>query len=657
VALAFSCVLCPSFARGTTAPLKVTTSSLPAAYVDAAYSTELSASGGSGKGYTWSIESGEVSFAFYHFSLSRSGEISGTPPATGAAVFTVRVKDSNGDSATASYHLPVGYPTPTGPLSRVRSFEYVIAETTGNPSIDSEIANSRADLVILGACLNEPALNRSAAGPSGAKLIFSYLETTAASSCLEPSLFDGARFPSWFGKPNPQFPGLYSVQFWNPAWEPYVFAVIDQAIADGFDGIFLDSLGTGDWSAGNIYGDPIYPDALQGLEKLFSDIMAHIREKRAGKRFFVMANDPQDIALANLPLLKQLDVVFIEVAYYGQSPTNGTVSSYLGDGTANWISTTLYPLYESLGVPILGNDYPHPLSDASADMLSFDLYSSLGWVPSVTTPLQTDLIFSTGPFMFMAQADNPRVTGYPDFVNFLSGAGSTNATLIGGNMGDFFLGGPGRNTIQGGAGDDMIYAHPANAGDKGKLIVDLSSSIVGHATTPVASIELNEKEIVAPTPITAATGSTTQRFAVELSSIPSTSSLVVTVTNTSYSGQKDYSNVEIDSISYNGVSINLGTGQYPDGGGPPWPYTNNGTVTFPGWAFAAPAPFQTNTSDVIDGGGGVNTVVYRAPYSNYTVTQQADGTWLVTSKSTAEGPDTLSNVTVLQFSDRKITLP
>src|SRR3974390_1213760 len=46
-----------------------------------------------------------------------------------------------------------------------------------------------------------------------------------------------------------------------------------------------------------------------------------------------------------------------------------------------------------------------------------------------------------------------------------------------------------------------------------------------------------------------------------------------------------------------------------------------------------------NTSDVIDGGGGTNTVVYRGPSSNYTVAKQGDGSYLVTSASTAEGPE------------------
>jgi uncharacterized protein (TIGR03437 family) len=63
--------------------------------------------------------------------------------------------------------------------------------------------------------------------------------------------------------------------------------------------------------------------------------------------------------------------------------------------------------------------------------------------------------------------------------------------------------------------------------------------------------------------------------------------------------------------------------------------------------------FQT-TATVINGGGGVNTVAYRGPYNNYLVQKQSDGSIRVMSQSTAEGPDTLTNVQILQFSDQSI---
>jgi hypothetical protein len=63
-----------------------------------------------------------------------------------------------------------------------------------------------------------------------------------------------------------------------------------------------------------------------------------------------------------------------------------------------------------------------------------------------------------------------------------------------------------------------------------------------------------------------------------------------------------------------------------------------------------------DTSDNIDGGAGVNTVIYRGSYDNYTIARQADGSFVVTSATTAEGPDTLRSIQKLVFADKQIAL-
>ena len=68
------------------------------------------------------------------------------------------------------------------------------------------------------------------------------------------------------------------------------------------------------------------------------------------------------------------------------------------------------------------------------------------------------------------------------------------------------------------------------------------------------------------------------------------------------------------------------------------------------------SPYPAKTSDTIDGGGGTNTVIYRAASNNYTLTKQSNGSWLVTSAATAEGPDTLTNIQKVTFSDKTVSL-
>jgi hypothetical protein len=93
--------------------LAITPTSLPAGTVGTPYSQTLTATGGSGGPYTFSVASG-TALSAVGFSLSSGGAISGTPsgPETGAA-FTVQVVDSQGNTATQNYTLTVNASTST----------------------------------------------------------------------------------------------------------------------------------------------------------------------------------------------------------------------------------------------------------------------------------------------------------------------------------------------------------------------------------------------------------------------------------------------------------------------------------------------------------------------------------------------------------------
>jgi endo-alpha-1,4-polygalactosaminidase (GH114 family) len=520
------------------------------------------------------------------------------------------------------------------------------------------VSESRADLIILGGGSYDAPLDRARADPTGSKLIFGYQDISEAAAYMFPDLFAGSALPDWFGQQNPGYPGLYTVQYWNPAWKSAIFANIDKIVANGYDGVYLDSLdGDNDWSSGNPEGNPVYPDATSAMAAFLSELRTHIKSAYPGKTFYLIGNDPTGIALHFPAALRNLDAIFNEWVYYGQKSTNGVVSEYKGTSSATYIESRLEPLYLSAGVPVFGNDYPAPLNDPSAAFSSFEFYTSLGWVPSVTTPLQSLRILSTGPFMFMATPSNTTVTGYPDFVNYISGGQTAAATLIGGDQGDYFIGGPGENTIRAGAGNDTIYAHPKDAAYKNKIVVHLSSTIT-NGTTPSVSILINGQVVVQPTPITVAYDAGTQEFMIDASPFLPISSLSLKVIGTNYIDQDHYSNIEINDIIYDGKPLDLTAGVYTNGGSSAgYTYSNSGTVSFPRSSFTSTSIFLTDTSDDIDGGGGFNTVIYRGPYSNYSIAQQTDDSWIVKSGTTAEGPDKLTNIQKLIFSDKQIDLP
>ena len=85
------------------APVVITTVSLPGGTVGTGYNTSLAATGGTG-GVTWTLDSGALPAGL---TLGSGGGITGTPTTVGASSFTVRATDSIGAFATRSLSITV----------------------------------------------------------------------------------------------------------------------------------------------------------------------------------------------------------------------------------------------------------------------------------------------------------------------------------------------------------------------------------------------------------------------------------------------------------------------------------------------------------------------------------------------------------------------
>lgn len=52
--------------------------------------------------------------------------------------------------------------------------------------------------------------------------------------------------PSWLGPENPEWPGNYTVEYWDPEWQGIIYgspdAYLDRILAAGFDGVYLDKV-------------------------------------------------------------------------------------------------------------------------------------------------------------------------------------------------------------------------------------------------------------------------------------------------------------------------------------------------------------------------------------------------------------------------------
>jgi hypothetical protein len=87
--------------------LTITSLSLSSGVAGNPYTSTLTATGGSGTGYTWAVTSGATSLSAVGLSLSSGGVISGATPVSGTATFTVQVTDSANNTATANLTVTI----------------------------------------------------------------------------------------------------------------------------------------------------------------------------------------------------------------------------------------------------------------------------------------------------------------------------------------------------------------------------------------------------------------------------------------------------------------------------------------------------------------------------------------------------------------------
>ncbi len=91
----------------STAPLTITTTSLPAGHLNRSYSATIQATGGVSP-YSWTITSGTLPRGLtLAASTSTTDTISGTPTVTGTFTFTVQVSDSTAQTASRSFSIRI----------------------------------------------------------------------------------------------------------------------------------------------------------------------------------------------------------------------------------------------------------------------------------------------------------------------------------------------------------------------------------------------------------------------------------------------------------------------------------------------------------------------------------------------------------------------
>jgi uncharacterized protein (TIGR01370 family) len=351
-------------------------------------------------------------------------------------------------------------------LPPINSYAYVIAPLEWTPrgvkGLIDDLAKTPFDMVIFGNIFNlAPNIIHSAEQPLADKIIIGYLDI-AASTALVTNKYVGAKtldqIPSYFGKPQSGFikpnpvQNLYTVKYWVPEWFDIIKKQIDDQIAAGYDGLFLDEV-TGDshWYSTNRAGNEYYPNATYEMANLIRKIHSYISSKNLSKPFYLIGNNTDRIFGQHPDLVKLFDQSMRESIHYNQSAQNGAVS--VADPNSTNVFNYIKRTYGEQN--ILVNDYP-PLSSVDTIVPILKKYNIEGWVPSLQKAFQDTNLLLTGPFIIQANNVEPVVSGANFATNYLLSGEYGGSTLNGGDTTNYYVL-TNQSTVNGGNSQDTIY--------------------------------------------------------------------------------------------------------------------------------------------------------------------------------------------------------
>lgn len=155
--------------------------------------------------------------------------------------------------------------------------------------------------------------------------------------------------PYWLGAANDSWGGNYKVKFWTPEWKNMVWgsptAYLDQLLAAGYDGVFLDVVdGYEYWETRG------FPNAKNDMANFVLQLSAYARSKR-GQDFGVFLNGGEEL-ISNTTVLNAITGLAKEQIFYGM---NGVDTKSPADFTA-YQKTKLQPAVNA-GKLVLSIDY------------------------------------------------------------------------------------------------------------------------------------------------------------------------------------------------------------------------------------------------------------------------------------------------------------
>lgn len=172
--------------------------------------------------------------------------------------------------------------------------------------------------------------------------------------------------PEWHLSPpdfllaeNPEWQGNYRVAFWEPEWRDIVLGRVDDAVAAGFDGVYLDIVDG--YTAAEVIA--AYPGTAAALRQEMVDFVTLIsaRAKAADPDFAIVPQNAvgllsrEESSLGsgpNLAYLAAIDGIGVEDLWYdGDAPAEWTPGDLemigIAQGAGKFVLATSYPVQEA----------------------------------------------------------------------------------------------------------------------------------------------------------------------------------------------------------------------------------------------------------------------------------------------------------------------
>jgi uncharacterized protein (TIGR01370 family) len=250
---------------------------------------------------------------------------------------------------------------------------------------------------------------------------------------------------------NPDWPGNYSVKFWDPTWQAIMFARVDAAIALGYDGMYLDIVDA--YQVAQVRAAYTGADIRQAMINFVVALSQHAKALDPNFKVIpqnavgLLALNESNPSVPNSAYLKAIDGIGVEDLWYD------------GNSAASWTADDLKFIQNAInaGKFVLATSYP--TDDAKQEAFVTNAINA-SFIPFVADRDLTGIIDPTDLTiegrMLGHNINTPwTVTGPTDWPG-------GNDIIEGTSRADTLDGGAGNDVITGNGGDDKLYGGTGN---------------------------------------------------------------------------------------------------------------------------------------------------------------------------------------------------